>query len=147
MTLAILGYTSDITLAGMKQLVENNKQDIEKFVYTKIGAYIKMKDGTRIIKISFDKFFEAFPLLQYCFFNFPSSTIMTFPSNLLSLHIPIKTFFLICLKIPFIKNNPEQAILCLEIDYSMIFYKTNFIIPKKFEFGKYTFKKATYQLI
>ena len=55
MTLAILGYTSDITLAGMKQFVENNKQDIEKFVSTKIDSYIKMKDGTRIIKISFDE--------------------------------------------------------------------------------------------
>ena len=51
--LAMLGYTSDVMLTGMKQLVENNQQDIEKFVPTKYHPYIRMKDGSQITGISF----------------------------------------------------------------------------------------------
>ena len=39
-----------------------------------------------------------------------------------------------CIKISFIKDNPNQVFLCLESDYFKIF-NNEFIYPKKFEFG------------
>ena len=48
-----------------------------------------------------------------------------------------KAFNAVCLKIPFIKNNPNQAILCLEIEFSSLFNTFKFNKLEKFEFGTF----------
>ena len=50
-----------------------------------------------------------------------------------------RIFILTCLKIPFIKNNPQQAILCLELDLSKFFSTSNFKIPKNLEYGMFAY--------
>ncbi len=65
---------------------------------------------------------QQFPL---CVYNYIIKEIMNLEENYLSIFYESvyndKIFLGLCLKIPFIKNNPNQAILCLEIDFSTFF--------------------------
>ena len=41
-----IGYNSQLTQDGLRQFVENNKEDVEIFEYRQ--SYIRLKDGTEI---------------------------------------------------------------------------------------------------
>lgn len=44
--IGFIGYNSRLTQDGLRQFVENNKEDIEIFSYEK--SFIRLKDGTEI---------------------------------------------------------------------------------------------------
>ena len=82
---------------------------------------------------------QKFPL---CIYNFITTKLMTDEDNFLSVvyeQIQLdKIFSALCIKIPLIKNNTNQAVACIEIDFSLIFGSSNFNDPEKFEFGMIT---------
>ena len=82
---------------------------------------------------------QQFPL---CVYNYIAKKIMNKEENYLSIFyesVHNNNIFLgLCLKMPFIKNNPNQAILMLEIDFSKFFTSLNFNNHEKFEFGMFT---------
>ena len=47
----------------------------------------------------------------------------------------------LCLKFPFVLNNPNQAILCIEMDISKTFNGLHFSNSQKFEFGVFSFSE------
>ena len=122
-----------------------NKEEI--FLYppeaynNSIIYYFQEQYGTSVCNyVSTNKNLQ-FPL---CVYNYIINTGFDKDKNYGSL-IYEKIFFgkiyiLICLKIPFVKNSPEQAILCVEIDLSKFFSCYNFGVPENLEFGAFGYE-------
>ena len=45
--IGFIGYNSQLTRDGLRQLVKNNEEDVEIFKYRQ--SYIRLKDGTEIV--------------------------------------------------------------------------------------------------
>ena len=82
---------------------------------------------------------QQFPL---CVYNYITTKLMTSDDNYLSIIyekiIYDKIYVDLCLKIPLIKNNKNQAVACIELEFSSLFKSFNFHYPEKFEFGLIT---------
>ena len=50
-----------------------------------------------------------------------------------------RIYTLLCLKLPFEKNTPPEAVLCIELEFSKIFSGAAFSTPKNFEFGVFAY--------
>lgn len=50
--LGLLGYTSQLSIDGVKQIAENNKDEIVKCVITSFEAHVVFKDGSIVKSIS-----------------------------------------------------------------------------------------------
>jgi len=51
--LALLGYTTALSRKGIKQLAENNKEQVEKLKWNTCDCELYLKDGTRIKAIGY----------------------------------------------------------------------------------------------
>ena len=51
--LALLGYTTELSREGLKQLAENNKEQVDKFKYNSYDCELYLKDGTKIRAIGY----------------------------------------------------------------------------------------------
>ena len=82
---------------------------------------------------------QQFPL---CIYNYIIGNLTQKDKNYVTMiHERVyyeKMFLSLCLKFPFVVNNPSQAIICIEIDFSTIFNNANFKFPEKYEFGIFT---------
>ena len=91
---------------------------------------------------------QQFPL---CVYNYLVNKIISKEDNILSIIYEAvfynRIFAAFCLKLPFIKNNPNQAIICIEIDFSKFFSSANFNNPEKFEFGIFFFDQLIIPLV
>ena len=86
---------------------------------------------------------QQFPL---CIYNYINEKLIVKDGNHITLIFEEfyykKIVSAICLKIPFLKNEFNQAILCLEIDFSSFFNSANFNNPEKYEFGIFIYDSA-----
>ena len=91
---------------------------------------------------------ERFPL---CLYKYIFNEILDKESNyasILTLKINYENIISsVCIKIPFIRGNPNKVILCLEINFSKIFDTANFMNPKKLEFGLFKYSPEIEQII
>ena len=122
-----------------------NKDEIYIYppeAYNRLNIYRFNKALTNCLDSSVDPS-QHFPL---CVYNYLINTIMSEENNYLSIfHETVKEehiFSCICLKIPLIKNKPNQAIICIEIDCSKLFNTANFSNPNKFDFGLFALYKG-----
>lgn len=53
--IALLGYTTELSREGVKQLAENNKEQIEKLRINNYDCELFLKDGTRIKAIGYSE--------------------------------------------------------------------------------------------
>lgn len=51
--IAILGYTSKLSNYGLRQIYENNNEQVERFKNTQYDCELYLKDGTKIKAISY----------------------------------------------------------------------------------------------
>lgn len=51
--LALLGYTYELSRKGVRQIAENNKEQVEKFKNNRCDCELHLKDGTRIFAIGY----------------------------------------------------------------------------------------------
>jgi len=51
--LALLGYTYELSRKGVRQIAENNKEQVEKFKNNTYDCELHLKDGTRIFAIGY----------------------------------------------------------------------------------------------
>lgn len=51
--IAFLGYTRELSVKGLRQLAENNKEQIEKFYKSYDNCVLYLKDGTKITAIGY----------------------------------------------------------------------------------------------
>ena len=84
--------------------------------------------------------FQQFPLCVYNYFT----NVIVKPNitNLIIIKEKIlleKNFAALCLKIPFLRNEPDFSFICSELEFSSIFNNAEFEVPQKFVFGMFTF--------
>lgn len=53
--IAFLGYTRELSVKGLKQFAENNKEQIEKFKTNPSDCVLYLKDGTKITAIGYSE--------------------------------------------------------------------------------------------
>lgn len=53
--LAFLGYTRELSVKGLRQFAENNKEQVEKFRFNSCDCELYLKDGTRIKAIGYSE--------------------------------------------------------------------------------------------
>ena len=67
--IGFLGYTSELSVKGLRQFAENNKEEIERVSYNSYNAEIRMKDGTRIRAITYGMNLRGYRFDQLILFD------------------------------------------------------------------------------
>ena len=87
---------------------------------------------------------RQFPL---CVYNYINNILLKPDLNYLIIIkekiILQRNFAALCIKIPFLKNQTEDPLICSELELSSIFNNADFEMPQKFEFGVFTFSNNT----